>query len=80
MRKLSDQSIPNIESKNKQSLFQMKKTFSDAPNLKATGKRYMNEKVCLKKTCSGLNLEQLDSTWHSKFLMKTIMTSDTKSE
>jgi hypothetical protein len=62
MRELSDRSIQNIESKNKQSLYKMNQTFSDAQNLKATGKRYMNEKVCLRKTCSGLNSELLDST------------------
>jgi hypothetical protein len=80
MRELSDRSIQNIESKNKQSLYKMNQTFSDAQNLNRTGKRSMKERVSLNKRCSDLNSERLDSFWHSNFLMKTILTDTTKSE
>jgi hypothetical protein len=61
-------------------MIQMKKIFLDALNSNRTGQRFMKEKVSLKKTCSDLNSERLDSFWQSNFLMKTILTDTTKSE
>jgi hypothetical protein len=77
---VSDLSIPNIESKNKQSrLLLMRRIFSDAHNFKITGSRFTSEKVCLRKICSDPSSEQLDSFWQNNFLMKNI-NSDTKND